>query len=517
MTDIDAPATNGTADPLPLDLPTAGALANGTNTTTNDTATSNGTHPTTPHHHHQQPSPTVPSTPAFTPQRTLRIATIGAGYSGMILAHKLLHTYASEFSGLITHTIYESKSSPGGTWVANTYPGVQCDVPAHIYAFPFAPYPRWERFYASGEEILGYFQRTVREWGLDRDVRYGVTVKGARWDEGEGVWSLSLERDGEGDGEEGKKETWEAEYDVLVSARGILSTWRWPEIEGLGEFKGKKVHSADWDHGFDYSGKRIGIVGNGSSAIQILPAMAKLERTKVVSFQRSPTWIVSRHTPAKLVGSDDPSPNPVYREEDKRRFEDAEELRRYRKRIIGNVNRGFRVFVKGSKEQEGIREFAEKQMREKLGGDERLCELLIPKDWPVGCRRVTPGEGYLEAFTRENVELTMEGIERVDETGVRTRDGKHWECDVLVCATGFDVSQRPTFPVVGRDGRELGEMWKGEAESYMVSGVLHCGRDGVLMMAAVRGSTAYAKLLHLYRAECNCWSWFTNIQPRLGS
>ena len=82
---------------------------------------------------------------------------------------------------------------------------------------------------------------------------------------------------------------------------------------------------------------------------------------------------------------------------------------------------------------------------------------------------MTPGEGYLEAFTRENVELTMEGIERVDEKGVWTKDRKYWECDVLVCATGFDVSQRPTFPVVGRDGKELGEMWKGEAESYMVS------------------------------------------------
>lgn len=398
--------------------------------------------------------------PAYTPQRTLRIITIGAGYSGMILAHRLQYTYAAEFATTITHTIFESKSEAGGTWVANTYPGCQCDVPSHIYAFPFAPYPDWSHFYSTGAEIKEYFQKTVKEWNLDRDVQYNTTVTSAHWDETRSQWRVDVFHPSTGARTE--------HADILISARGILSHWRWPSIPGLHSFQGHKVHSAAWDHSVDHAHKRIGVIGNGSSAIQILPQLAALEGTHVTSFQRTPTWIVSRHSPAKLVGSDDPSLNPAYRAVDQARFrDDGAALKAYRKRIVGNVNKGFRMFVTDGAEQRDIRAFAERQMAEKLRHDPTLCELLIPK-WPVGCRRVTPGAGYLEAFTRENVKLTMSHIARVDETGVWTEDGVHHELDVLVCATGFDVSQRPPFPVVGRGGIELGELWKDEPESYMV-------------------------------------------------
>jgi cation diffusion facilitator CzcD-associated flavoprotein CzcO len=131
--------------------------------------------------------------------------------------------------------------------------------------------------------------------------------------------------------------------DILISARGFLSTWSWPSIPGLQDFQGHKVHSAGGDHSYDYSHKRIGIIGNGSSGMQVLPEMAKLEDTQVMSFQRSPTWVVSRHTPAKLVGSSDPSFHPEYREEDKERFRNPEELKRYRKLVQGNVNAAFKM------------------------------------------------------------------------------------------------------------------------------------------------------------------------------
>ncbi|KPI37641.1 putative sterigmatocystin biosynthesis monooxygenase stcW [Cyphellophora attinorum] len=439
-------------------------VPNGINHTNDEVSTISGLNGT--HHAGQAPSKASNTTstpmqesPAFTPARSLHVLTIGAGYSGMILAHRLQHTHAtSPFAAHITHTIIESKSESGGTWVANTYPGVQCDVPSHIYAFPFAPSPDWSRFYSTGEEIRDYFQRTVKEWGLDKHVQYDTTVEGAYWDESRSQWRVEVRHNSTG-----LRTEW---ADILISARGVLSHWRWPTISGLETFKGHRVHSADWVHTFDYSQKRIGVIGNGSSAIQILPQMAALPGTQVTSFQRTPTWIVSRHTPAKLVGSDDPSPNPEYRPEDKERFRNPEELKKYRKTIIGNVNRGFRVFVKESAAQEELKAFATKQMSEKLGNDPVLCRKLIP-DWPVGCRRVTPGSGYLESFTRENVKLTMNHIDRVDEDGIWTKDGTYHELDVIVCATGFDVSQRPQFPVVGRDGMNLGEMWKDEPESYM--------------------------------------------------
>lgn len=148
-------------------------------------------------------------------------------------------------------------------------------------------------------------------------------VKSAFWEDEEARWKLVVEHEG----------TERVEYtDILISARGFLSSWKWPAIPGLEEFKGHKVHSAGWDHNYDYSGKKIGVIGNGSSGIQIIPEMAKLEGTQVTSFQRNPTWVVSRLTPAKLVGSTDPSYNPKYREEDKERLRNPEELKNYRKK-----------------------------------------------------------------------------------------------------------------------------------------------------------------------------------------
>jgi cation diffusion facilitator CzcD-associated flavoprotein CzcO len=127
------------------------------------------------------------------------------------------------------------------------------------------------------------------------------------------------------------------------------------------------------------------VIGNGSSGIQILPAMAKLDGTKVTSFQRGPTWVFSRMTPAQLVGSDDPSYNPAYRDEDKEKFQDPKEMMKYRKVVQGGINKAFKMFVKDSEANRNSTQFAVKQMSEKLGHDQVLCEKLIPK-WELGCR-----------------------------------------------------------------------------------------------------------------------------------
>lgn len=424
----------------------------------------NGTSDIPPAELHSDPeyirSITVPlnDTTAWTPRKKLRVITIGAGYSGMTLAQKLQHKYGEEMDKIVEHVIYEARDTVGGTWDANTYPGVMCDVPSAIYAFPFDPNSEWSQFYSRGGEILEYFKRTVKKWNLHKNVKFGHRVHDARWQEDRAQWKIVIEHNGE---------TFTDYADILVSARGFLSTWKWPSIPGLQDFKGHRVHSAGWDHSYDYSNKRIGIIGNGSSGIQILPEMAKVEGTQVTSFQRGPTWIVSRHTPAKLVGSNDPSFNPQYREEDKKKFrEHPEELKKYRKLVQGNVNAGFKLFVRGSKTNIETAEFARKQMAAKLNHDPELCEKLIPK-WELGCRRVTPGDGYLESFIRPNVHLTNSAITHVSEKGINTEDGKLHELDVIVCATGFDISQCPSFPIIGRNGVSLAEKWADEPESYI--------------------------------------------------
>ncbi|KAF7185276.1 putative sterigmatocystin biosynthesis monooxygenase stcW [Pseudocercospora fuligena] len=402
---------------------------------------------------------TIPlnDTPAWTPTKKLRIAIIGAGYSGMVMAQKLQHKYQEEMSKLLDFVIYEARDSVGGTWHANTYPGVRCDVPSMIYCFPFETNPEWNNFFSTGGEIQEYFVRAVKKWELEKYVKFEHRVVDARWEEGEAKWRLKVQHG---------RETFDDGVDILISARGFLSTWRWPQILGIHDFEGKKVHSAEWDHSYDYSNKRIAVVGNGSSGIQILPEMARLPGTTVTSFQRGPTWIVSRHQPAKLMGRDDPNPNPEYLPEEKARLRNPTEMKKYRKNIQGTMNKNFRLFKKGSEYNAEMTEFATKQMAEKLNHDPVLCEKLIPK-YELGCRRITPGSGYLEAFTQSNVHLTNSEIASISVDGIHTQDGTFHPIDVLVCATGFDISQVPTFPLIGRDGISLAEKWKDEPESYI--------------------------------------------------
>jgi len=219
-------------------------------------------------------------------------------------------------------------------------------------------------------------QKTVKEWNLDRNVQYNTEVTGCYWQEDRSQWKISVDCKGE------KRD----EYaDILISARGFLNYWSWPKILGLMSFKGQRVHSAGWDHSYDYSNKRIGIIGNGSSAIQILPAMQKLPGTQITSFQRGPTWVFSGMTPAALVGSDDQSFNPLYRPQDHEKLNNPEELKKYRKIIQGGINRMFRMFIKNSNENIDTTNFAVEQMKKKLNYDPELCEKLIPK-WELGCR-----------------------------------------------------------------------------------------------------------------------------------
>lgn len=252
--------------------------------------------------------------------------------------------------------------------------------------------------------------------------------------------------------------------DILVSATGFLSHWRWPSIPGLHDFQGHLAHSAGWDSqgDYDYADKKIGIVGNGSSAIQILPRLAP-GAEHLTNFIRHPTWITAGLGSAAIDGA----ANYTYTDAEKRAFrEDPETLKNYRKRLQHATNVGFELYVKGSAAQAEARKATERTMRERLGGDEGLARELIP-DWEVGCRRATPGPGYLEALTRENVSLVTEGIARVTASGVRTQGGREVELDAIVCATGFDVSHRPPWPLVGRRGCSLAEHWEEEPYSYL--------------------------------------------------
>lgn len=272
--------------------------------------------------------------PGYSTTGKLRVATIGAGFSGLIFAHKLRYE-CPEMKSLVDHTIYEARHDVGGTWLVNTYPGVRCDVPSHIYSFPFDPNPDWKYYYSSGADIQAYIRRTVKKWNLDRDIQYNTRVSAAHWRSEKGQWELAIEQNG-------IKRT--EFFHVLVSGQGVLNKWDWPDIPGLQEFEGQKVHSAQWDWSYDFSRKHIAVIGSGSSAIQILPSLAKLPDTSIVSFQRSPTWIIPEINPGNLLAQRGEDGEPDYTETDRERFRHhPEELYQYRKSLLNFSHRAFKA------------------------------------------------------------------------------------------------------------------------------------------------------------------------------
>lgn len=211
--------------------------------------------------------------------RPLRVIVIGAGFSGIYLGIRI-----PEWLRNVDLCIYEKNDGVGGTWWENKYPGCACDIPAHSYVYSFEPNRDWSTFYASSGEIQTYLESTARKFSADRFIKCGHRVKGCVWDVGKGKWRVTVEETATG-------KVIEDEADVVVSARGILNDYAWPKIDGLWEFQGKVVHSAAWDRSFDYSNKRIGVIGSGSSAIQIVPELQKLDGVRLSCFVRGKTWI----------------------------------------------------------------------------------------------------------------------------------------------------------------------------------------------------------------------------------
>lgn len=356
---------------------------------------------------------------AYTPRR-MRVITIGAGFSGLLMAHKFQHRFP-ELRDAVQHTIFEALPDVGGTWLVNQYPGLRCDVPAHIYAFPFDPKPDWDRVYATGEDIRGYIMATVRKWGLDENLHLNSRVVAARWLEQDGQWRVTVSHGGvERD-----------EYcEVLISGQGVLRGQNWPSIPGLADFGGHLVHSASWDLEIDYSGKRIAVIGNGASGVQIVPEMARLPGTTVTNFIRGPTWVYSRALEAAEAAAPAtcPDPNPKYTPEDKIRFRDPRAHAEYRKGLVAKANKAFYAMRKGEMNIAAAN-VATAQMAARLGHDKRLCDILIPK-WELGCKRVVPGFGYLESFRESNVHLSNSAIVKITKNAIYTADGQVYDVDI---------------------------------------------------------------------------------------
>lgn len=365
--------------------------------------------------------------------RPIRLAIIGAGMSGILAAIKLRER------GLTDFTIFEKASSLGGTWRDNTYPGLSCDVPSHVYAYSFDLNPEWTHRFSPGAEIRAYFERAASKYDIERHIRFNAEITRAVYRDGR--WHLEA-ADGHRD-----------VVDAVIAATGVLHHPAYPDIAGLGSFAGVSFHSARWNHDVALEGKRVGIIGTGSTAIQILPAIVD-KVAKVSLFQRTPQWILS-------MG------NPAYAPEEIAAFRASPEMLRqsYTHWADRFINTFARAVIGDEHEMKRIQDACRQNLEENVH-DPILRAKLTP-DYQAACKRLIMSDTFYPAIQRPNAALVTSGIARVEPAGVRTADGILHELDVLVLATGFDghAFMRP-MEVVGEGGRTLEQAWSGANEAY---------------------------------------------------
>lgn len=362
-----------------------------------------------------------------------RFAIIGAGMSGILTGIRLRE------KGLTNFTIYEKAATVGGTWRENTYPGVACDVPSHVYCYSFELSPEWSRRFSPGPEIREYFERVARKYGIDRHIRFNSRID--RVEHRNGKWELS--------GPDGLSET----ADFVVAATGVLHQPVVANIPGLEDFAGPSFHTARWDHSVDLAGKRVGIIGTGSTAIQIVPAI--VDRVKTLSlFQRTAQWVL-------------PLPNPFYSEDEKRLYrENPELLRQHYEHWAQRFNETFARAVLGD---EAELQRIEKLCRDNLENNvhDPVLKAKLTPNYRAACKRLIMSDEFYPAIQKPNAHLVTDGIERVEPEGVRTTDGRLHALDVLVIATGFDghAFLRP-MTVIGPHGNSLDEYWSESNRAY---------------------------------------------------
>ena len=362
------------------------------------------------------------------------IVIIGAGFGGLGMAIRL------KKAGIHSFIIVERGEEVGGTWRDNSYPGAACDVASHLYSYSFAVNPDWSRMFSGHGEILAYIKRCAESYKLLPHVRFNTTVSRSSFDEEKGLWFVEFE--------DGRS----ISTRVLISACGALSNPAYPNIDGIKSFKGAMIHTAKWDHNVSLKGKRVGVIGTGASAVQVVPEVAK-EAENLKVFQRTPSWVVQK-------------PDFSFSEKMKARFARFPFLQRLFRWFIYWVLELFGTSL--IFQLPGAKYFA------KLGvgninrsiSDPQLRSALTP-DYAMGCKRTLLSNDYYPTFVKKNVSLITDGIQSVTPDGIQTVEGVEHFLDVIVLATGFSVpAAAAPFEIIGKGGLDMNACWEKGAEAY---------------------------------------------------
>ncbi|PVH89057.1 flavin-binding monooxygenase-like protein [Cadophora sp. DSE1049] len=383
--------------------------------------------------------------------RKMKVLTIGAGVSGIMMAYKIQKQCQN-----VEHVIYEKNEDIGGTWLENRYPGAACDVPSHAYTFNFALNPDWPLYASRSPDIWKYLDKVCEVFDLREYMTFNTVVVGCYWNEEEGQWTVKLRQTTPGSA----PREFEEKCDLLLHATGILNNFKWPEIEGLNKFKGRVVHTAAWPKDYQeeqWKNESVAIIGSGASSIQTLPNMQPFVK-HIDVYVRTAIWFVS------IAGND--GVGTPYTDEQRKEFRtNTKALVEHAKYLEGQMNGLWDLFFTKSEGQKEAQKMFAARMAEHIK-DERLLKGFTPK-FDIGCRRITPGDPYLKAIQEPNVDVHFAAVNKITEDSVIDTDGNAKKVDTIVCATGFDVSYRPRFPVVGQNGVDLADKWKVCPEAYL--------------------------------------------------
>jgi len=374
-----------------------------------------------------------------TAHRNEHVVIVGSGFAGLGLAIQLKRAGIDDF------TILERSDRVGGVWRDNTYPGLCCDVPSHLYSFSFEPNPSWSRVYSPQAEILAYLERCAVKYGVLSHIRFGTTVTSARFDEGTGLWSVFTSA--------GTK----LDARVLVSAAGhALSKPVLPNIEGRDTFAGKSMHSARWDHEYSLDGRTVAVVGTGASAVQIIPTIAPKVRAMHV-FQRTAAWVMP-----KLDRDVAPAIRNV--------FARAPVAQMAARCAIYLAQESLAPIALRPALGGLVERYATKYLHDSVT-DPDLRAKLTPTFRP-GCKRMLLSNDYYPALQRANVEVVTDRIAEIRAHSVVTADGRERPVDTIVYATGYEAAEaKPPFEVVGRHGQTLADAWHDGGEAYLATTV----------------------------------------------
>ncbi|MBE7419204.1 MAG: NAD(P)/FAD-dependent oxidoreductase [Ideonella sp.] len=401
----------------------------------------------------------------------LGMLIVGAGFGGLGAAAHRRRCGDDDF------VLVEQADGVGGTWWANRYPGAACDIPSHLYSFSFAPNPRWTRHYPGQQEIAAYLDDCVHRFGLAPHLRLHTRLTHLLWDEAQHLWRARV-RDAAGHEDELLAQ-------AVTLATGPLSRPRMPALAGLERFCGLLLHTARWPDGFDASGRRIGVIGTGASAIQLVPQLAPLAQRLTV-FQRSAPWILPRGD--RPIGA-----------RTRWALAHVPGLRRlWRGALYCQHELRAPAFTRHPGWLRRLEPLALNHLRRRIPAG-ALRDALTPH-YRMGCKRILLADDYYPALRRPNVALETRTIAAVEPQGVRLADGELVELDALVAATGFEAAEiTPPCPVIGPQGRTLHATWARGPVGYL--GTMVAGFPNLFTVIGPNTGLGHNSMVHVIESQ----------------